>query len=260
MSQEGFLIADTTAFIWPLSFKYDSQSRYCVNDTCAHSGQLECLEVAMTDNRVSSGLPKHEVWVCLCGQRGCCFSLLVLVLEWLVLVVASLSNFRQPSASVKHLEERHAAVFLFWITTCHHTHSYIHLCTDTLALKSPSTKSNSYPEPTSGMLSLTTSFLLRWMSLWDLLFVALFHLYVFFLSSSLIISPLAITRCTCIQILTDFFPPLFQRLEFLSECITATYIHTYSHWAKHLPSQWVDRVVRGSSPIQKRVALIDTHG
>ena len=56
-------------------------------------------------------------------------TLLVLVPRWLVVV--SLSNFRQQSALVKHLEGRHVAVFFFFwsesplIIT--HTHLYTHL-------------------------------------------------------------------------------------------------------------------------------------
>lgn len=61
-------------------------------------------------------------------------TLLVLVPRWLVVV--SLSNCRQQSALVKHLEGRHAAVFFFYSESpliITHTHLYTHLCSHTLS-------------------------------------------------------------------------------------------------------------------------------
>ena len=95
-------------------------------------------------------------------------TLLVPVPHWLV--VASLSNFRQQSALVKHLEGRHAAVFFFLFQSespliITHTHLYTHFCSHTVTLRSSRANGNPYPQPTGGLSLTTYFFLLRWMSL-----------------------------------------------------------------------------------------------
>lgn len=132
-----FLKADTIAFIWPLFFKNDSQSLYCVNDVCAHLGELKCLEVVMTDKCASSSLPKHKVCVCLGGHRGWCSLSLWKTVGSSPTVTGSyfcvLEQLQTAVSFIKTSGRKTHGCFYVWITTYHHTHTHTHIYVQALS-------------------------------------------------------------------------------------------------------------------------------